>query len=555
MGPVIDVENLVGRRNDDRWNRVAVGDILERLTWSVPDKPALIATADAVCDPRYATVTYRQADAVANRVANALLAEGLQRGDRVAMLCENSVEAYLTKLGIAKAGLVAVPTNTMMAPDMVEHMLRHVGAGVAVVDADRWVDGSGPFVAAGVRPLAALHGTAAPPEGVADFHDWVSAAADTEPDVRIHGDDIWEILPTSGTTSMPKAVMISHTYSYLAAQAHLLSYTRGLRCEADLRLCTYLPVVFHIGDHSFVLAPFLSGGTVLLGRKPTGAAMAATVTDERATCLWGGSPQFLADVAAAAESDTARYDLSSLGVIIYGWAAMPPELADRLTRLCGGQVEFVGIFGQTEAIACHRWWLNREPELHARTSPGTNYVGVPSPLLGSTVVDAEGVSLHDQPGAPGEAVYRSPAISSGYYRDEAATREAFRGGWFHSGDMCTYDERGLRIMVDRYKDVVKSGGENVSSTRVESVLAQHPSVARAAVVGVADDRWGEAVVGVVVPAPGAQPDADALIAFCRARLAGYETPKRIVVMDDLPATVGGKVLKYRLREQLAAPPS
>ncbi|GAA3239884.1 long-chain fatty acid--CoA ligase [Pseudonocardia petroleophila] len=545
----IDVENLVGRRNDNRWDRTAVGDILERLAWSLPDEDAIVATPDAVADPRYARVTYRQADRIANRVANALLARGLARGDRVAMLCENSVEAYLTKIGIAKAGLVAVPINTMMADDMVEHMLRHVEARVAVVDADRWVDRGAPFVAAGVEPAAAVRGTVAPPEGAVDFHDWISGVADTEPDVRIHGDDIWEILPTSGTTSLPKAVMISHSYSYAAASSHALSYSRGLDVESDLRLCTYLPVVFHIGDHAFVLSVFLSGGTVLLGRRPSGAAVAATVTQERATCLWGGSPQFLGDVARAATADPDGVDLSSLAVVVYGWAAMDPALSTSLTELCGGTLHFVAIFGQTEAIACHRWWPTRRPELHARTAPATNYVGVPTPLLGSTVVDAEGRSLHDRPGEAGEAVYRSPAMTSGYYRDETATRDAFRDGWFHSGDMCTYGEDGLRIMVDRYKDVVKSGGENVSSIRVESVLVQHPAVGRAAVVGVPDERWGEAVVGVVVPTGSL--DEQEVIAFCRERLAGYETPKRIVVVDDLPATVGGKVLKYRLRAELA----
>lgn len=547
----IDVESLYGRRNDDRWNRMVVGDILERVSWSTPDKDAMVATPDAVADPRYARVTYAEADRIANRVARALLGLGLARGDRVAMLCENSVEAYLTKIGIAKAGLVAVPINTMMADDMVEHMLRHVEARVAVVDADRWVDRGAPFAAAGVVPVAALRGSAAPPPGAADFHEWIADVDDTEPDVRLHGDDIWEILPTSGTTAMPKAVMISHTYSYAAASSHALSYSRGLDVESDLRLCTYLPVVFHIGDHAFVLSVFLSGGTVLLGRRPSGAAVAATVTAERATCLWGGSPQFLGDVARAAAAEPERHDLSSLGVVVYGWAAMDPALSASLTALCGDELRFVAIFGQTEAIACHRWWPARRPDLHERTAPTTNYVGVPTPLLGSTIVDAEGRSLHDRPGEPGEAVYRSPAMTSGYYRDEAATREAFRDGWFHSGDMCAYGEDGLRIMVDRYKDVVKSGGENVSSIRVESVLAQHPAVARAAVVGIPDDRWGEAVVGVVMAADGAVVDEQDVIAFCRERLAGYETPKRIAVVDGLPETVGGKVLKYRLRARLA----
>ena len=149
-------------------------------------------------------------------------------------------------------------------------------------------------------------------------------------------------------------------------------------------------------------------------------------------------------------------------------------------------------------------------------------------------------------------VYRSPVVTAGYFRDEKATREAFRHGWFHSGDMCEFRADGLRVMVDRYKDVVKSGGENVSSLRVEAVVAQFPGVARVAVVGLPDPRWGETVTAVVVPRPDETIDEAALIAFCRERLAGFETPKRVVLMDDLPATVGGKVLKYKLRASLGS---
>src|SRR5262249_46010819 len=155
-----------------------------------------------------------------------------------------------------------------------------------------------------------------------------------------------------------------------------------------------------------------------------------------------------------------------------------------------------------------------------RSAPAVNYVGLPTPILGATVLDDQQQSLHGQSGRPGEAVYRSPAMTSGYFRDEKATREAFRSGWFHSGDMCQFDEEGLRIMVDRFKDVVKSGGENVSSIRVEAVLVQHPSVHRAAVIGLPHERWGEMVTGAVIPREGCSIDADELIAFCRERLAG-----------------------------------
>ncbi len=142
-------------------------------------------------------------------------------------------------------------------------------------------------------------------------------------------------------------------------------------------------------------------------------------------------------------------------------------------------------------------------DTYLATAPQLNYVGIPNPLLSSTVMDADGAHLLDQPGVPGEAVYRSPAVASGYYRDAAATQEAFRHGWFHSGDSCMVDENGLRIMVDRYKDIIKSGGENVSSLRVEAILHQHADVVKAAVIGLGHDRWGEAVTAIVVPRPGA----------------------------------------------------
>ena len=559
----LDVHSLHGRRNDERWNRVAVGDVLERLARSEPERTAILAAPDAVADPRYARVSFAEANRTADRMANVLLGLGLGRGERVAMLCENSVEAYLTKMAVAKAGLVVVPVNPVMADDMIDHVLRLTEVRVAVVDADLWRARGALFTGAGVAPVVVVRGGVPGPPGVPEFHDAVSAAPSTEPDVRIHGDDVWEILPTSGTTSMPKAVMISHTYSYHAATAHALSYSRGVDRESDLRICTFLPVIYHIGHHAFVLAAFLAGGSVVLGRRPTAAATAESLTRDGATCLWGGSPQFLADLAREVEAHPDTYDLRGVEVIVYGWSAIPPELADRLTELCSprpagaaggrpprGRLQLVGIFGQTEAIACHRFWPTRWAELHRRTAPGTNYVGVPTALLGSTVVDAEGASLHERPGEAGEAVYRSPAMFSGYYRDPEATAAALRGGWFHSGDMCAFGEDGLRVMVDRYKDVVKSGGENVSSVRVEAVLADHPAVGRVAVIGVPDEKWGELVTAVVVPAPGQAVGEAELVAWARARLAGYETPKRVVFATELPETVGGKIRKAELRSRL-----
>ena len=289
-------------------------------------------------------------------------------------------------------------------------------------------------------------------------------------------------------------------------------------------------------------------------RRPTPADVAAMVAQERVTALWAGSPQFVTALTKefdGAGSPGEGLDVSCLDVVVYGWGALPPSTYERLLAQAGDSLVVLGIFGQTEAITCHRFWPRRWPETYEATAPVVNYVGLPSPLLASDVIDDDGVSLRDRPGVPGEVVYRTPTVTAGYYKDEVATREAFRTGWFHSGDSAAFDEDGLRVVVDRIKDIVKTGGENVSSLRVEAGLYEHPGVARAAVIGLPHERWGEAVTAVVVRAPGADLAPDELLAHCRERLGGYETPKAVVFTDELPETVGGKVLKYQLRAAYA----
>jgi acyl-CoA synthetase (AMP-forming)/AMP-acid ligase II len=546
MEPQFDVTSLHNRRAVNRWERTSVGDLLERVTWSFPDKEALVGAEGACGDPQLRRLTYRQADRLANQVADGLLARGLQRGDIVMLFCENSVEGILLKLGAAKAGLVCAPINPMMAPDMISAMIDLVTPKLAVVDAELWPRAEKPFAEKGLEVAVTVTIGGDPVPGSVSFTDFVAGRSSTEPDVEIHGDDIWEILFTSGTTALPKGVMISHTCSYMAALGFAQSLTRGLRIEHDLRLCTYLPMLYHVGDQPFLYSTFLSAGTLVIGRRPNAAAIAHSIAAERVTALWIGSPAMVGALDAALNAD-ADLDVTCLKVVVYGWAALPPKTLESMKRHCGEDLLVFEIFGQTESIACHRFWPDKWAELYARTAPAQNYVGVPSPLLASIVMDLDGHDLVAQPGVAGEAVYRSPSMMSGYYRDESATREAFRHGWFHSGDSCAYDSDGLRIMLDRYKDIIKSGGENVSSLRVEAVLSQHPGIDKAVVIGLPHPRWGEAVTAVVVRSPGAEPTPEEIITFCRAVLAGYETPKDVVFVDSLPETVGGKVLKYKLR--------
>lgn len=549
---VHDVETLRGRRADQRWNRMSVGDILERVTWSTPDKTALVGWQGAYADVRFERMTYRQADEAANQVAHALLTEGLSPGDRVLLYCGNSIEAVVLFFGIAKAGLVAVPVNSLLAPDVLAYVLDHVDASLIVADAALADRGAAVFADKGLFPRVTIEIGGRAVAGSVGFSEWIADRPTSEVDVTIHGDDIWALLFTSGTTSMPKASMTAHSYSYLSAYSYAMSLTRGLAYETDLVMATFLPIIYHCGHNSTVMPAMLSGGTVVIGRRPDERGLAEAITRERATAVWAGSPLWVQKLVDVAESDPDAIELSSLTVAMFSWGALRPDLFPRLKAVAGGEVALLEVFGQTESQSCFRFWPDAHPARAAESFQGVNHVGLPTPLLAADVHDPDGTSLAGRSGVPGEAVYRSPMITAGYYRNPEATAQAFRDGWFHSGDSCAYVDRGERaqVMVDRIKDVVKSGGENISSIRVEGVLAAHPAVGQVAVVGVPDDTWGELVTAVVVPIRGATVGEGELIAWARERLAGYETPKRVVFASGMPETVGGKVRKHELRAQL-----
>ena len=265
---VLDVTSLHHRRAAHRWDRTAVADMVERVTWSFPDRLALVGADGAYAEPAYSRVTYREADETANRIAHALAARGLTKGDVVALLCENSVEALLMKLGVAKAGLTVAPLNPSLAPDVVTDILRRIEPGLVVVDAEVWPRLAGAVEDAGLRAGVTIEIGGSAVDGSVSFADLIAGQPTTEPEVEIHGDDIWELLFTSGTTAMPKAVMLSHTTGTLGGHGFALSLTRGLRIEDELVLCSFLPLIYHVGDNPFALGTFAAAGTLVIGRKP-----------------------------------------------------------------------------------------------------------------------------------------------------------------------------------------------------------------------------------------------------------------------------------------------
>ena len=543
---VHDTESLYERRADQRWNRVCVGDITERMTWSRPDEVAIIGWEGAFSAPQFATLTWRQADQLANQVANMLSARGLGRGDRLMLACENSVEAYVTKLGAAKIGVVSASLNPAFAADVVEHLVRKLKPAFVIADAGtrpeilRAMANGGVSVDVTIR----IDGELIP--GTVDFAEEVQRHKTCEPEATVHGDDIWELLFTSGTTALPKAVMLSHVYTYLAAHGFALSITRGLDIESQVCMVSFLPIIYHVGGQILGMPSLVAGGRLVIGRRANARATAEAAVKYGATAIWGGAPQSIKQISM--ELEALAPNQKALTVMLYGWGAVEPAVLHRLEKLAKPGFQLLGIFGQTEAIACHRFWPAAQRELFESAGVAANYVGLPSPLLASTVLDEEGKDtlLSGMRNTPGEVVYRSPVVMAGYYLDPEGTAQAFDGGWFHSGDCCVVTEDGTRVMVDRYKDIIKSGGENVSSLRVEARLHSHPGVVKAAVVGLPHERWDEAVTAFVIRT-STDVSSEELLSWARGGLSGFEAPKKVVFVDALPETVGGKVMKHRLR--------
>jgi acyl-CoA synthetase (AMP-forming)/AMP-acid ligase II len=545
----IDVTSLVDRRANNRWDRCSVGDIFERVAIVTPDAEAIVGAPGAFADAELSRVTYAVADQLANRFANRLLDLGLCRGDRVMFICDNSVEGYIAKIGVVKAGGVCVPINPRQASDFVAYAADLTEPRFTVADAAFLSVARARNVLVDVTiPIGSKD-----IEG-ASFEEFCAGGSMDAPEITIHGDDVWQILFTSGTTSMPKGVMISHNYTYMTAMSWALSQTRGLRHESFLRAACFMPIMFHIGDQGYSMPSLFVAGTLILGRSMRPETIAETIVSEQATMLAAiptEGPYALLE--ALARQGRGPLALTCLLGAVRPYDSQAPEIMRRWKAMAP-DVDFLYLAGQTESTAGHRLMLSAFPDQLADAQlRGVNIVGRPAPIMVSQVVNVDGGTIPLPHGVMGELLYRSPAMMSGYYRDEEATRAAFDGGWFHTGDLATAKPSGERILSGRSKDMIKTGGENVAALRVEAVVMAHPSVARVAVVGLPDDRWGEMVTAVVVPTPGATIDEDDVINFCRSRLAGFETPKRVIVRDLLPLDFSGaKVLKSELKKQLTA---
>jgi fatty-acyl-CoA synthase len=504
-----------------RARRQALGDLLRRSAARVPHKTALRF--------RDRSHTYAELDAAADRTANALGARGVSRGDRVALT-----------FALARLGAIAVPVNFMLRAGEVAYILEHSAAIGVVAEAallpvaQEAIEQAGRAGSVRVRGVLGSAGGDLPERWEA-FETWTAHGDATAPQVDVADDDVLQLMYTSGTESRPKGVMM--TSRSLVAQ-YVSCIVDGRFTAGDVALHA-LPLFHVAAQHCFLMPNLYLGGTNVVLDGPDPATVLETVERERITSLFCPPTVW---IGLLRHPDFDRRDLSSLATGYYGASIMPVSIVEELrTRL--PHMALFNFYGQTEMSAVA---LVLSPEDQLR-KPGS---------AGTAVVNSETRIVDDAdepvgPGVEGEIVHRSPHATAGYWNDPEKTAEAFRNGWFHSGDLGVADEDGYITIVDRKKDVIKTGGENVASREVEEVLYQHPAVAEVAVFGIPHPRWIEAVAAVVVPRDGQPVDPDQLVAFCRERLAGYKTPRYVAVADGLPKNASGKILKRELRTAYA----
>jgi len=483
--------------------------------------------------------SYAELDERVSRLARALADRGVGTGDRVAVLTLNGMEAWETYLAGVRLGAIVVPVNFRLVADEVAYVLTDSGASALVVDAPlAEVASKAREQAPGVATVLVIGGASAGP-GSEDFEDALAAASPEPPAVVVDEDEPAFIMYTSGTTGRPKGAVLTHRNLLM----HVFSQVTHLGWTPDDRVGAPGAPLFHIAGLAGGLPPLLLGGTNVI-MKSGGFDPVETldmIERERITSIFLVPAMWAALVAVPGIADR---DLSHLRRISWGAAPASTTLLRTLIDTFP-QAEVVTAFGQTECspVTC---FLRGEDSVRKIGSVGTPMLNVEV-----RVVDD---AMNDVPqGEVGEIVYRSPMVMKEYWNKPEETSIAFEGGWFHSGDLVRQDEDGYLYVVDRKKDMIISGGENIYCAEVENVLAAHPKVGEVALIGVPDSRYGEAPLAVVAPRdPADPPTSEELSAWCREKLARYKNPREYSVVGALPRNPSGKVLKTQLRTEHSA---
>jgi acyl-CoA synthetase (AMP-forming)/AMP-acid ligase II len=546
--------------------RNTVGDALTRSAEKHPNK---LAVVDG--DRR---ITYAQLDHDAEAIARGIidLPEAPAQGEPVAVLVANSCEFLSIYFGIAKSGRVSLPVNFALTPDDIAWILNDAGARTVIIDdamvplLDSAIAEGAEISTAVVRETQAgasagdVGGNAGAAGGDANpeagqylrrsLSELLATPVEDELRLIISSDDVVQCLYTSGTTARPKGALATHSAIVTGVMSNaLLLGTDWGENPGTMLIC--LPL-FHVTALNTLAKPVLfTGGTVIVHQSFDAAAVLDDMEAEKVT-VFTGLPMMWA--ALVAENEHRTRDLSAMDTAMYAMAQMPERVLAGMDEMMPNARKVLGS-GQTEVVPATTF--QRSEHRHGKNGSW----GVSSPTVRTRIMDPAGNLLPT--GEIGEIVYRGPHVTAGYWNRPDANAEVFRHGWFHSGDIGYMDDEGVIWFTDRVKDIIKTGGENVSSMKIERTVADAPGVVECSVIGTKHAHWGEAVTAVVlsdkVPARGeAAPEerqaiADeveaAILDFARERLSGIEAPKRVEFVDELPKTSTGKIRKNVLRDR------
>ena len=509
--------------------RDTIGEIPRRSAARFRSKTAIIF--------RNTTLTFEDLERESCRFANLMLEMGVRKGDRVAVNAFNSHYYPITFFGLAKIGAVQVPINYMLNGEEIAYIVNHSGARVFITEDTLYQaiqvtkDSFTTVRHWGWIPLSGA-------EMPAGFFNLETALGDMTDDLDEHdisAEDIVQIPYTSGTESRPKGAMLSHRA--LMSQYHSCIFEGEYRPD-DISLHA-LPL-FHCAQLHCFLAPLLYiGATNIILHKADPAEMILSIEKYRVTHMFSPPTVWIGILNNPA---LAKIDHSSLLKAAYGASIMPVEIIRQLDATFPG-IRLWNYYGQTE-MGPVATILRPEDQLGKPGSAGRPVLNVETALM-----DDDGGFV--PAGQVGEIVHRSGHVMTGYLNDDEKTAEAFAYGWFHSGDLGMFDDDGYLFIVDRKKDMIKTGGENVASREVEEVLYQHPDIEEVAVFGTPDPKWIELVTAVVVPKKGAALNGTEIISYSRERLAGFKCPKKVHIAKALPKNPSGKILKRELKKLYA----
>jgi fatty-acyl-CoA synthase len=510
---------------------------LERSAQVYPEKTAIVYG-----DRR---LTYAEFAAAATRLAHALRARGVKPGDRVAYLLPNIPEMLIAHFGVPLAGGVLVAMNIRLGPAEIRHICRHSAAKLLVVDSALHptiapvVDQLNVEIISATDPAA--RAAADPGVGGISYEDLLACGRDDPLPWRIEDERATiSINYTSGTTGMPKGVMYHHRGAFLNSVAEIIHSQHS----PESRYLWTLPM-FHCNGWCTTWAVTAIGGTHICLRAVNAAEIWRLLDNEGIT-HFNAAPTVLVAIANAQQA----HRLPSTVIVTTAGAPPSPTIIGRMSDLGARIVHVYGLtetYGPYTVCEIQDGWTRLDPLARNRMMARQG--------VGMIVTDGVRVVAEDMTDVPrdgatmGEVVMRGNNVMSGYFNDPKATKEAFRGGWFHSGDLGVWHPDGYIELRDRAKDIIVSGGENISTIEVEAAIVSHPAVLEAAVVGVPHEKWGERPKAFVVLRPGATATEQEIIGHARGQIARYKVPDYVEFMAQLPKTATGKIQKFQLRER------